>query len=438
MEATEQQNKQEYFKESSRKSIVDLNDDCLEEIFSYFSIEELVELDKVCPRFRNVADEYFYRKQEVLEIFRDRHSSAVVADLAERVGPHVTTLRISIHIHYDSFQIIRNIGFFRTLHVDYLKPLWIHCINLEHLITKEFELGVHLEFLKTVFKNLKSVKLINCELTDEIGEYLKTASKLESLSLRGNFMISGSILPALKDQLKEIDLRGCTYVLEGPYFGQFCRKNLKLESLLFDFPSDWVIEYLDELKNLRCLRIEKVWVAISSPKVLGLPKLTLLEISGIANNDWNALINHLGNSLEYLNICLIIFRNIEYIDFLPKMTKLKVFKVMHYCFKDSDLLSMNTESRKTLEHLEISGSNEITDEGLLKCLKDCPNIRKLGIFSCWNITDALIIGLLPILKERPHTLEIYTRGTGISKSIEKKLQLQENRKFKLNWTYLLE
>ncbi|GAB0086768.1 hypothetical protein DMENIID0001_009450 [Sergentomyia squamirostris] len=78
--------------EPSSKSIIELNDDCLIEIFSYFSIRELVELDKVCPRFRDVADGYFYRKEKVLVINAKFQTQENVANLAERMGPFVPAL----------------------------------------------------------------------------------------------------------------------------------------------------------------------------------------------------------------------------------------------------------------------------------------------------------------------------------------------------------
>ncbi|GAB0099869.1 hypothetical protein DMENIID0001_157590 [Sergentomyia squamirostris] len=432
LEEQEEQEEQEDLQKSPQKSILELNDDCLEEIFSYFSIEELVEVDKVCPRFQNVAEEYFYRKQKVLKVIGELHRRTQIADLAERMGPYVSTLKINDADLRPRFTYLELFSI--------LQPLYMKCINLEHLFIKEIDLRTHLPFLKSIFKTLKTAKLVNCKLTARIGICLKNASNLESLSLVGELRIFVKFIPALKCQLKELDLRGWSNIYEGPYFADFCRGNQKLESLAFSFKKNTpesVMSNLNELKNLQKLYIQNPDCAPATTIVPVLARLTHLTIEdyqlqrsqGIHN--MIVFIDHIKDSVEYLTVSVQYAE--ESTQILKKFTRLKFLKNVMYHWNDSNLANININCRRTLEELHIINSRFVTDTGLLQLLKDCSNLKTLNLRNCSKISNDLIIGLLPFLKERSHSLEIWVHGTNITRAIQEVLQLCGNQKIKLNW-----
>ncbi|GAB0097887.1 hypothetical protein DMENIID0001_135660 [Sergentomyia squamirostris] len=433
MEPAEKKIKLEELQESPEKSILDLNDDCLIQIFSYFSLEKLVEVDKVCPRFRSVAEEYFYKKQKVLKIEKTFQNRTPVADLAERMGPYVSTLEINTY----------------CTNLDYLKPLWIHCTSLEHLTIRYTKIMTHVELMKDIFKNLKSAILVYCGLSDEIGEYLKTAPDLYNLSLKANPEITGNFLPELKHQLKEINVIKCDNIFRTPYFGEFCRDNLKLESLAIRLPYyRTLMASLAELTNLTKLILVNPQLIPASNIVPHFPKLTHLELRAAIffTSEVNIILyrflEYLGNMdcLEYLRIDENVMSSTEsitkvYNRILPKFTKLKVLKVIHKYtaeFADSHLEGM--KCRQTIESLEICNSRKITDKGLFKFLKDCPNIKNLYLKRCRKITDNLIHKLMPVCAERPHTLEILADETKITDYIKDELQelQEEDRKIEFH------
>ncbi|GAB0100923.1 uncharacterized protein DMENIID0001_170260 [Sergentomyia squamirostris] len=237
MDSAEKLKKQEISQNSSPNSLLDLNDDCLEKIFSNFTIRELIYLEKVCQRFRSIA-ECFYKKQDLLEINIEHHSKEHIADLAERLGPYICKLDVTGWTKMiNEFDFLPKVNDEPTfIDVETFKLLWLHCTKLELLIVQNVDLRDQMHLMQEMFKGLRVGLLISCQLTDEIGEYLKTAHELYDLSLERNPEIRGTFLPDLKDQLEEIYLSRCLNIFQGSTFGDFGRNNLKLETLTLSLP----------------------------------------------------------------------------------------------------------------------------------------------------------------------------------------------------------
>ncbi|GAB0094095.1 hypothetical protein DMENIID0001_093180 [Sergentomyia squamirostris] len=114
-----------------------------------------------------------------------------------------------------------------------ISKLLINCSymeNLEHLHLERFSLIPYLPLLSLVLPKIKTLKLIACELTDEIGVHLKNAYLLESLSLAQNDCIEGSFLPDLKN-LHELDISRCFQINDINYLSEFCINNSNLKKL---------------------------------------------------------------------------------------------------------------------------------------------------------------------------------------------------------------
>ncbi|GAB0100535.1 uncharacterized protein DMENIID0001_165870 [Sergentomyia squamirostris] len=448
MDSFEKVKKQKISQNSSSKSLLDLNDDCLEKIFSNFTILELIDLENVCLRFRSIA-ECFYKKQDLLKINIEHHSKEHIGDLAKRLGPHVCKLDVTgwkkkMNV-FDFFPKVDDEPAFIDLET--FKPLWLHCTNLKLLIVQNVDLRDHLPLMQELFKGLKVALLISCRLTDEIGEYLKTADELYDLSLEGNPEIRGTFLPDLKDQLEELDLRRCVNIFQGSTFGQFCQNNLELETLCLTLPSkrpDSIMKHLDELKNLESLEMIYNAMALPSQIVPIFPKLKHLAL--IANIDMiyghkspmNGFLDSVATTDTVEDLRIDGSVDFDFEQILPKFTKLQRFEVSMVLndFEESHLLAINMESRRTLEHLEISKTDEVTEKGLLEFVKDCPKLKYLNIRLNDNITNDFVYGLLPFLEDRPQCLKICCNSTSITEDMEEVVELRGNGKIELNWNLL--
>ncbi|GAB0100519.1 uncharacterized protein DMENIID0001_165700 [Sergentomyia squamirostris] len=452
MEPQEKKNRQESIQELSPKSILDLNDDCLEEIFTNFSVRELVEVDKVCPRFRSIIEQCFYKKEDVLDINMKHDGKEVIADLAERLGPHVDTLDItgrSVNdkLYTNSWWTGQKIDDgHEFIDVETFKPLWIHCIKIEILVIRDVDLRHHLEFMKEIFKSLEAAEFTSCQLTDEIGQYLGTSSKLDELSLAGNPKITGTFLAELKNQLVALDMRRCLKMMQDCSFGAFCKDNLKLEMLSLSLPPgppDTTMRHLNELKNLKWLRIVDSELAPPSAFLPNFPNLKHLKI--FAGNDlldglssMNGFLDSVADTDSVEDLRIDGSYHFHFDRILPKFTKLVRFDIdmLLNDFEESHLLAINMESRRTLEHLEISKTDEVTEKGLLEFVKDCPKLKYLNIRLNDNITNDFIYGLLPFVKDRPQCLEICCNSTSITEDMEEVVELRGNGKIELNWNLL--
>ncbi|GAB0100521.1 hypothetical protein DMENIID0001_165720 [Sergentomyia squamirostris] len=423
MDSSDSSKKQKISHNSSPKSLLDLNDDCLEKIFSYFTIRELIDLENVCLRFWSIA-ECFYKKQDLLEINVEYHSKEHIGDLAKRLGPYVCQLNVTgqtnkIYVLKFLSKIDDEPGF---IAVETFQPLWLHCTNLQLLIVQNVDLRDHLPLMQETFKSLRVASMIRCGLTDEIGEYLKTADELHDLCLEGNPEIRGTFLPDLKDQLKKIDLRRCVNIFQGSTFGQFCQNNLKLETLSLSLPlsydpytqPDTIMEHLDELKKLE-----------SQMTIFGLSSPMSNFLNSVATTD-SVEDLYIGGSFDF-----------DFDGLLPKFTRLVRFKVSMIMnqFKESHLLAINMESRQTLEHLDIP-QDQITEKGLLEFVKDCPKLKYLNIRLNHNITDDFVHGLLPYLKHRTQCLELCCNSTRITEDMEKEIIDRGISKLHFNWNLL--
>ncbi|GAB0100523.1 uncharacterized protein DMENIID0001_165740 [Sergentomyia squamirostris] len=452
MDTSEKVKKQKISHNSSPKSLLDLNDDCLEKIFSYFTIRELIDLENVCLRFWSIA-ECFYKKQDLLEINVEYHSKEHIGDLAVRLGPYVSKLNVTGRTN--KIYVLKFLSKIddepRFIAVETFQPLWLHCSNLKLLIVQNVDLRDHLPLMQETFKSLRVASMIRCGLTDEIGEYLKTADELHNLSLEGNPEIKGSFLPDLKDQLKKIDLSRCENIFEGSAFAQFCQNNLKLETLSLSLPlsydpytqPDTIMEHLDKLKKLESL--EMIYDAMAPPSEYSpvFPKLKHLNLRpndylvfGLSSPMSNFL-NSVATTDSVEDLYIGGSFDFDFDGLLPKFTRLVRFKVSMIMnqFKESHHLAINMESRQTLEHLDIP-QDQITEEGLLEFVKDCPKLKYLNIRLNHNITDDFVHGLLPYLKHRTQCLELCCNSTRITEDMEKEIIDRGISKIHFNWNLL--
>ncbi|GAB0100924.1 hypothetical protein DMENIID0001_170270 [Sergentomyia squamirostris] len=112
------------------------------------------------------------------------------------------------------------------------------------------------------------------------------------------------------------------------------------------------------------------------------PKLKNLKI--IADNHliyghmslMNGFLDSVAATDSVEDLCIDGSVDFDFGQILPKFTKLQRFEVSMVLneFEESHLLAINMESRGTLEHLDISKTDQITEEALLQFIKDCPKL----------------------------------------------------------------
>ncbi|GAB0088747.1 hypothetical protein DMENIID0001_032110 [Sergentomyia squamirostris] len=409
------------------QSLLKLNDDCLFCIFTHFNIRELAVLEKVCTRFQNVA-ESIYKTQKVLDfdslgtditLMEVRHISA-------KLGPFVHTVKATSTS-------------FNKINPRFLITILKNCKNLQHLSLEGFNINKQncLKHLARTFTTLKTARLENCGIKDEISMCLRGASALEVLDLSQNSELIGQCLTVLRN-ITEMNLSYCQN-LQPFHFVKFCEHNVTLRTLNIircDKINHTCFNTMSKfLENLENLMICNSYMNVNSGDYVILADLSKLTHLQINYNNFLNVDSFLArvsekNRLEFLDISSgHLTRNTS--RALANFTKLKILK-LNYKIECSDDTLMQIACNNTLQELHIVGCTSITNEGLVAFIRKCNVLRFINVSGCYGITNDLLVNLLPYVADRAESLEIVVGGTQIAR-IEDIVNLLEVPKLKINY-----
>lgn len=165
-------------------NLLQLNDDCLLEIFSYLDLTHLIVVDQVCLKLKGIA-ERIYRQYHSYEIYI-RTEANLSGEILPRIGPYLDSLFFSCGYLIVPTTIIRHI----------VK----NCTKLSRLKLQYITLGdVDLTILDDLFERLTELDM-TCVRVNHIHSglpYVLNAPKLKKLRLHivenkcGESFISG-------------------------------------------------------------------------------------------------------------------------------------------------------------------------------------------------------------------------------------------------------
>lgn len=167
---------------SNATKLLDLNDDCLDEIFNNLDVIELCGVSLVSKRLQQLAKSHFnrkYRKFDFLTVFAERTiSNQEAADVLWIFGSMITAMAIQ----RESFKNHQAIG-----HVEecVLKNVAGYCSNklISLKLTKFCFTSRAVETLNSLSNSLVYLELKNSDLSDGCTLRLNNFSSLKSLTL---------------------------------------------------------------------------------------------------------------------------------------------------------------------------------------------------------------------------------------------------------------
>lgn len=204
-------------------SILDLNDDCLIYIFQFFSIYELIELEKVCNVFKGTCSNVYTSKRfHKVRIELSNLKTEYFKDIFKCVGN-------SIRIFEFSGGYIMNEDVKCTM-IDGLSK---SCPKLKSL-TINYTQFTNTNFiqLQECFMNLSYLDLSRCGLDEDIlgntldGERFRN---IKTLKLAGNSCMNGSFFKNMK-HVEALDVSYC-FGLKYYEFVDFLKNCIKLNDL---------------------------------------------------------------------------------------------------------------------------------------------------------------------------------------------------------------
>uniref|UniRef100_A0A182QS82 F-box domain-containing protein n=1 Tax=Anopheles farauti TaxID=69004 RepID=A0A182QS82_9DIPT len=188
--------------------LLELDEDSLMEIFSYFDFNELLALSAVCQRFLHLCQRHLRKIRHFELDYRSVVSRENYPDYLRNVftslGPTLEAFRFSGGYIMDDR--------LKQLIVDGLAA---HCTNLRHLTINYTILNAHqLRSLAVLHGTLEHLDLGRCDLTDDmLGEFLRSVHPLRliTLAIPGNTNLLGGFFKdwTTAERLEQLDLSYC-------------------------------------------------------------------------------------------------------------------------------------------------------------------------------------------------------------------------------------
>ncbi|XP_055681072.1 uncharacterized protein LOC129788765 [Lutzomyia longipalpis] len=404
-------------------SILMLNDDCLLHLFSFFTLKELLVIDRVCERFNNVAQR-IYRTYQVMDfdqIFRKdsiRLTKEDVVEISRRIGPHIHTFRASRVCFAKSILDVCEFPFEAIEFCSDKKLQNIYfCGFIFISISKE-----QMKILSRAFSSLKTAHLQNCTVTDNFESCFVDSSQLEVLNLIESNPFTGQHLAKLTT-ITELNL--CySEPINPQFFIKFCQRNPQVRKLtirgcntLNENCLRAIVSNFRKLEELSicnslsvCLLDYAILADIVSLKVLQI-NYELFENSFTVQMLVMKIAQH--ETLEHLELLRCNSDEAVLNDLVGNFKKLKVLKLCHswHC-RDSTLASISCTD--TLEELHITHCRSITPSALKVLITKCKSLRLIDLSHCYRFDFNFLVSIEPHLWNRQQVLELVVNCTNIS------------------------
>ncbi|XP_052870018.1 uncharacterized protein LOC128275522 [Anopheles cruzii] len=191
-----------------KMELLDLDEDSLMEIFSYFNFEELLFLSVVCVPFLQLCRRHL-RKIRHFEL-----DYRMLVDRPDRIE-HLRNIFQSLAPSLDAFRFSGGYIMDETLKQSIVYNLASSCASLRHLTINYVVLNEHhLRPLTTLLPTLVSLDMGRCDLQDNtLAEFLQCRPlKLRTLAIPGNSILVGTFFDSWTtcDTLEQLDVSHCS------------------------------------------------------------------------------------------------------------------------------------------------------------------------------------------------------------------------------------
>lgn len=203
-------------------TLLDLNQDCLNIIFSYLNIYELIDVEDTCAVFKIVCEDVYASKKYHSIKLELRH---LKIEYVPRILEKLKSLR---SIEFSGGYLMKE-----AIKDDLVEGISTHCHKLSRLTINYMQFDKRLfDKLQSSFQTLIFLNLSNCSISDSsTGLHLDSNNlkNLKELKLSGNASMSGAFFKDITC-LEILDVSHC-YGLRYYEFLQFLRNCKRLISL---------------------------------------------------------------------------------------------------------------------------------------------------------------------------------------------------------------
>lgn len=200
-------------------TLLDLNDDCLREICSYFDLSQLCGFADVCERFRGIAQSHF-QSLKLMEITKNEWNELRIRDVFRLMRNFGKSIRSLVEMeHYGKSELL-------------IETIVRYCGDTLHTLTlKYFKIGEETgEKMRPLLLRLHKFGLIDCNCAESFWKMLPTClSELRELQMKSIVDDNCDLIRAYP-KLVSFSIG---YLSESQ-FEVFLKKNQQLKSLELD------------------------------------------------------------------------------------------------------------------------------------------------------------------------------------------------------------
>ncbi|KAH8354943.1 hypothetical protein KR093_002607, partial [Drosophila rubida] len=377
--------------------IMRLNDDCLEYILRQLELPDRIHFARSCIRFRNVY-------QSV--------SPALDKSVNFHTFESMTAWDVRDFFHLSGKHVLHMEGIMPERHCKYAcELLGKQCVNLQSMRVMANKLTKScLCKMFAKLKNLESVELRGCGLSDDGLLAMGHLKKLKKIDLAHNDKLTGYNMSQLPRNLESLILTNCSGIkpelLAGACKSLKMLKELHLKGIIntsFKALVDGQCCNSLEVLAINCGDIER-----SEYKYIGqLPSLKKLILHSQSNNVFpvellTGLVAHKQNQLEHFETRGSNCINSAMLVDIGKLSGLRtLYLPNNSAITDGQLESLF--SLQNLEEINLKCSVNITDNGILRLLLACPKLQVLHLNDCTQVTDQLLKDIIFKLKHAQTT-----------------------------------
>lgn len=352
-----------------------LNDDCLREIFKYFSLLDLTRAAQVCKEFNQYAHIAFKRKHKTVAISNGSEihgwSKTDVAAMLHNFGASIHSLRVAPFVIGNNAETLQMIGQHKTEST----------ASLKHLLLDGFYVTASLyNDIRPLFANVKTLELESCYFYGGFDE-LMTSSQVEVLTAV-NCSWNNKFINQRLEQLEEVHL--CfNLTLSDIELDNFIALNPTIKKL--------VIFQNSNLSASNCIRC----VSKSLPNLV---ELRIDQPFDGDENEFQACVENLSNlkSLRDLKFNFNKFFVTRLVNkFVENDVPIECFKLESAKVDDKAIQSMS--KLKLINALEFENVENLINEHIIELAKEMPRLRELSLLGSTG-TKVTTIGLKQMLR----------------------------------------
>uniref|UniRef100_A0A6M2DJL8 Putative rna-binding protein n=1 Tax=Xenopsylla cheopis TaxID=163159 RepID=A0A6M2DJL8_XENCH len=395
-----------------------LNDDCLTQLFSYFTLFELIALEEVCVRWHDIIGEMWQRIHHLStdDLVSQYKSKKLTTDALRRVlvrcGKYLTSLTISPDKHSFNSRIHQVI----SKSCPHLQTL--HLSGISSNSTGVLALSRGCKELRTLlFKHIPGVQ------DHVLGTLFRQNSNLKYIHIEGGSAITGKCLRLLPSDLQALYLINCNSLQSGELRAAF--RNMKnLKSLMIEscmtLTSSFVSDVADSFPNLESFSLNKYYPLMNYTSLKPIIKMTNLTMLSFSMNTLvsDNLLDELSRkcinveSLDLSSCCkCFTAEGLYHLAKFPKLSKIYLNYVEVVTGESLGPLA----NEGNLIHIELRGCVNLTDSGPIKVFEKCKKLECMDLSECDMISIGVLAYAFDMIKSKNSSqkLKLIIGGSGI-------------------------